>query len=438
MIKNSILILTLCVLCTYMYAAERPLLKELMGLNGHTFQIDPAVYEPVADNLRDFHPMDWDVDGKPGQGTIFPVSRKHMHKGKQINWAELYGAWKKHGNTVNVSLMTSYTKKQGNWGDMEKEAYAYAKAFAAAFGPSSKTPVVDSVEIGNEPVPYSTEEYMQLFKAMAKGVRDGDPKMKIVTCTSSAEEPDQYEKPLQAFKDHADLFDVINLHSYGFVEGYPTWERSYPEDPNVRYLTMMESAIAYRNKYHPDKPIWLTEFGYDSCSQGALKKKRKKHMEKWLPCSETEQGQWIVRSFLVFSAMDLDRAYLYFFDDRDTPSFHSASGITRNGKPKPSFYAMAHLRKTLGEYRFHRAVQKTVGDAYVYEYKSNAGELIWVAWSPTKGKENRSFSLKDLPGSIASIERMPLAAGPAENVAFKAGKSVDIPLGESPLFIRFK
>ena len=343
MIYKCIIILSLFILGSYALSAERPLLKELMGLNGHTFQIDPAVYAPVADNLRDFHPMDWDIDGKPAQGATFPLSRKFMVKGKQINWAELYGAWKKHGNTVDVSLMSSYTKKQGNWGDMEKEAYAYGKAFAEAFGPSSKTPVVDSVEIGNEPVPYSTEEYMRLFMAMAQGVRDGDPKMKIVTCTASAEEPDQYEKPLQSFKEHGDLFDIINLHSYGFVQGYPTWERSYPEDPKVRYLTMMQSAIDYRDEHHPDKPIWLTEFGYDSCSQEALTKPRSKHMKKWLPCSETEQAQWIVRSFLVFSAMGLDRAYLYFFDDKDAPSFHAASCITRNGKPKPSFHAMAHL-----------------------------------------------------------------------------------------------
>ena len=279
---------------------------------------------------------------------------------------------------------------------------------------------------------------MRLFMAMAQGVRDGDPKMKIVTCTASAEEPDQYEKPLQSFKEHGDLFDIINLHSYGFVQGYPTWERSYPEDPKVRYLTMMQSAIDYRDEHHPDKPIWLTEFGYDSCSQEALTKPRSKHMKKWLPCSETEQAQWIVRSFLVFSAMGLDRAYLYFFDDKDAPSFHAASGITRNGKPKPSFHAMAHLRKTLGDYRFVRAVSKEVDDVYVYEYKSNDGAIIWAAWSPTKGKVDRDYVLKDLPGKIASIERMPLKAGDAESVTFKSGKTVSIPLGESPLYIRFK
>ena len=50
-----------------------------------------------------------------------------------------------------------------------------------------------------------------------------------------------------------------------------------------------------------------------------------------------------VDSFLTLSATDLDRAYLYFFNDKDEAQLHGASGITRNFKPKPSFYAMAHL-----------------------------------------------------------------------------------------------
>jgi hypothetical protein len=40
-----------------------------------------------------------------------------------------------------------------------------------------------------------------------------------------------------------------------------------------------------------------------------------------------------VRAFLVFAAMDVNRAYLYFFNDADEPSFHASSGITRNFQP---------------------------------------------------------------------------------------------------------
>ena len=61
---------------------------------------------------------------------------------------------------------------------------------------------------------------------------------------------------------------------------------------------------------------------------------------------------------LLFSAMDVKRAYMYFFNDSDEPSYHASSGLTRNFEPKPSFHAAAHLYRSMGEYRFNRVVAK--------------------------------------------------------------------------------
>src|SRR5438046_1611596 len=61
-------------------------------------------------------------------------------------------------------------------------------------------------------------------------------------------------------------------------------------------------------------------------------------------------------SFPVFSALPMDRAYICFFDNKDKPSFHASSGFTRNFQPKPSFHALAHLQRTLCEYRFDHIV----------------------------------------------------------------------------------
>jgi len=35
-----------------------------------------------------------------------------------------------------------------------------------------------------------------------------------------------------------------------------------------------------------------------------------------------------------------------FFNDKDEPQLHGASGITRNFKPKPSFHAIAIMKRT--------------------------------------------------------------------------------------------
>jgi hypothetical protein len=61
------------------------------------------------------------------------------------------------------------------------------------------------------------------------------------------------------------LYDVINLHSYAQVEGWPTWRRSYPEDPAIPYLKDIRDVIAWRDANARGKQVWLTEFGRPSC-----------------------------------------------------------------------------------------------------------------------------------------------------------------------------
>jgi hypothetical protein len=67
---------------------------------------------------------------------------------------------------------------------------------------------------------------------------------------------------------------------------------------------------------------------------------------------------------MVFSSMDLGRAYLFYFNDSNVHSLHASSGITRDYRPKPACHAMRHVFETLGDYRFARAIGKK--DHYLY------------------------------------------------------------------------
>ena len=104
----------------------------------------------------------------------------------------------------------------------------------------------------------------------------------------------------------------------------------------------------------------MTEFGWDASTKPLAKTG---DFAKWKGnVSDEKQAQYLVRAFLVFAAMDVNRAYLYFFNDSDEPSFHASSGITRNFQPKPSFHALAHLYRSLGNYRFSRIAEKKEGE----------------------------------------------------------------------------
>ncbi|MEI7809917.1 MAG: hypothetical protein WCJ07_15675, partial [Verrucomicrobiota bacterium] len=275
------------------------------------------------------------------------------------------------------------------------------------------------------------------FQAMAEGVRAGDPKLKIATCNLTAGKSGNYEKSAQCVEKFPELFDVLNIHTYAQMEGWPTWRRSFPEDPKLpRYLQDVAALCQWRDAHAPGKPVWITEFGYDSSTK---QPEPKGDFAKWIGVNDTQQAQWLVRSLLVFSAMPVERAYVYFFNDEDKPSVHASAGVTRYFQPKPSFYALSHLQQMLGEYRFHSLVTNEPGRLRIHEYRNDARKIIWAVWSPTGDGKNIAVTLENVPGQLVGAQRMPLIADTSDRPAITqagrrlAGVSVD----ENPLYLTF-
>jgi serine/threonine-protein kinase ATR len=232
------------------------------------------------------------------------------------------------------------------------------------------------------------------------------------------------------------LYDILNIHTYSLAEKWPSWKRSYPEDDKVDFLRPVENLIAWRDQNAKGKEIWVTEFGWDASTKP---NKPTGDEAKWNGnVSDLRQAQYLVRSYLVFSAMGVDRAYMYFFNDQDEPSFHAASGITRNFKPKPSFYAMGHLYRSLGEYRFHRAVLQKAGEVYAYEYVhgTDRKKKVLVVWSPTGSDREATVEIPLGSAKLDHLEPMSLEDGdPA--VVNRPAKSptVSLKITESPTYL---
>lgn len=403
-------------------------MREFMGLNVHTVQFKPDLYKPICRLLRDYHPLEWDLGKDTAHETTFPMAING------VDWSQLYGTWTKAGYDVDACLMFNGLKPN-RWKDTARDARAYGEAFARYFGPSGAHRWVSSAEIGNEPSDFSTEQYRAVFKAMSAGLRAGDPKLKIVTCAMAAGKPDRYSKPMAAIEGLQDSYDVLNIHSYAFKDYWPTWHRSYPEDSSIGFSRAIRELIEWRNAHAAGKPVWLTEFGYDSSSKPAP---RSGPWKDWVGVSDAEQARYIVRSFLVLSAMDLDRAYLYFFNDQDEPQLHGASGITRNFKPKPSFYAVSHLYRSLGDYAFVKAVSKT-DELYCFEYRrASSSDRVYVAWLPIAGEKSarKIFSLGATAASVDRAERMVTTAAKAEPVPWqRVPQGIELEVSDAPLFI---
>jgi hypothetical protein len=139
--------------------------------------------------------------------------------------------------------------------------------------------------------------------------------------------------------------------------------------------------------------------------------------------------------------MGVDRAYMYLDNDQNSPTLHAASGLTRNGTPKPSFYAIEGLQSMLGNYRFSSVIEQIAGNVYVYSFQniSVPSELIWAIWSPTGTGRSALTTLSNLPGTPLFADEMPITSGPAPTIAFNmlGNNSLSLNVGESPIFLSF-
>ena len=409
---------------------RRPPMGELMGLNGHTVQFRPDLYRPVASKVRDYHPLDWDIGEETDYVPDYPWARNRVH------WENVYGSWVKSGFEIDACLMIQAIPPE-SWKDVAADGFRIGEAFASFFGPGGEKKLVRSLEIGNEPGMYSDERYREVFEAMAKGVRAGDPEIQIVTCAAVDGESHDYAKSLECVRGLERLYDIINVHSYAQIENWPTWRRSFPEDPRIEYLRDIERVIAWRDKNAPGKKVWVTEFGWDSTTKPNA---TEGDFKDWVGNTDEEQAVYLVRSFLVFSGMDIDRAYVYFFNDSDEPKLHASSGLTRNFVKKPSFFALQWLRERLGNYRFVRAIDRRPGRPWRFEFADvlDPSKRVLAIWDPVKvgTAEARQVEL-GVPGRPMRAERLSLEEETLVPIEIGDGK-VDLGARGYPVLVWFE
>ena len=434
----------------------KPLFKDFMGINGH-FTFKPELYGKVCRLVRNYHNVDWDAR-TPGDPITIPVTDNH------VNWkTDLYGPWKLNGFTTDICLQFGKYDRPNpisDWQGKEQWMYNYGKSLAAFFGPSGTEKLATSFEIGNEPGKrVDLTQYRTIFRQMASGIRAGDPKALILTPAVQARPANDYYQSLGDIYKENDiipLYDVINIHTYPTLpksaSSENTWNCSYPEDSSLQYMKIVDESIAWRDQHAATKKVWVTEFGYDACTPTAMQNRKDWALRlNWQGTSDLQQAQYLVRSFFAFATRDIDRAYIYDYDDQDEPSFHESSGLTRKFQPKTSFWAIKQLYEILGNYRFNKIIKHVSGNLFVYEFEQAGGineksKKIWVAWSPTGAKTQEkdsyhpraaSVTLSQLPGKPERIIAMATTDGPAPEPKWQqlGANSITLSISESPTYI---
>jgi len=390
---------------------QHPLMRDFIGINGH-FHFKPDLYRPAARLVRNYHNMAWDVS-RPGDPTTFPRCVNG------VNWETVYTPWVKSGFEISLcSQFLGFGPSNQDyltlWAGNETWARHYGSEMARSLGPQNGLGLITSIEIGNEPGrKFDDPLYRRIFTEMASGIRETDPAIKIVTCAVHTKPAGEWHKNIEeTFGDPAmrPLYDVINVHTYAElpenVRRHP-WDRTYPEDPRSPFLRSVDEVIAWRDHHAPEKDVWVTEFGWDSCTDDVMSK-RKGWFDKlnWKGVTDVEQAQYLVRALLLLSSRKVDRAYIFYYNDDNEPSVHAASGLTRKFEPKPSLWAVSQLQHELGDYRFNRIVKEDNG-IHIYSFVSNAGDERWAMWN--SGPESASVNLESLRPGTGNMLVIPMA-----------------------------
>ncbi len=286
------------------------------------------------------------------------------------------------------------------------------------------------------------------------GVKNADPNAKLVMggLSGAYGSGDTWINSITKFLDAARTWstanrggsfpaDVINVHYYSFGPGSPKPALS-PEDDQVQ--AKLAAVVAYRDQNLPGKPVWWTEFGYDTYVNSPLHAPALGSNSAFIV-----QGQWLVRDLLAALAAGIERATLFELDDTCTPpasacdtQFATAGLLADPGSaPKPAWYFLATFRARLQTMVYAGAPpsgQPDVSIAQFKDTKSNGGAL--VVWAPTsKATVHAGYSLA-LPAGASSASAVALVdkqATGVETALTPAAGAVTLDVSETPTIVLY-
>jgi hypothetical protein len=233
--------------------------------------------------------------------------------------------------------------------------------------------------------------------------------------------------------------DVINVHYYSFGPGAPAPALS-PEDDGVR--AKLAAVVAYRDQNLPGKPVWWTEFGYDTYASSPLHAPALGSNSAFIV-----QGQWLVRELLAGLAAGIDRATVFELDDTCTPpaaacdTQFATSGLLADpgSSPKASWFFLATFRARLQTMAYAGEVASGQTDVRIAQFadtKSAGGAL--VVWAPTSAAVVHTGYSLALPPGAATVTAVALAdqqQNGTETALTPAGGAVSLDVSETPTIV---
>jgi hypothetical protein len=287
------------------------------------------------------------------------------------------------------------------------EVYEFGQQFAINIGSW-----VEAVEYWNE---QSSIDFFQGYpfqyasglKAFTAGVKSVKPDMRVLIGSStSAIAPFNRETYFNAV---ADDFDTRNYHFYGYSPGLSSNTLGLYD----RFINNQKEE-AWDSAENPvaDKPIWLTEAGYDIKVSDDPNVVRN---------SEIEQANRLVQIYAEGFVAGYERVFFFFWPELSERNGELKWGITRNDlSTRPAYYSLALLTRHLAGaaiskvdiYKINIGTpdEKTVGQ--IIYFIRDTGEVRAVSWGEGNAALPTSATVKDVFGNNVAVKDAKASASP--------------------------
>ncbi len=472
----------------------RPM-QQLIGING--FVDDPLLRIRAAGSLREYHDWQWD---EGNTDTTYPGYPNNQYawspswvSGPGWGWDfdAFYAQMKNAGISVNPVLqgaapyitgftdsLTQHKPITGGKNPALPSSYIehadYTFQFAARYGQSnvpagllklrSGQPIVSGLglinylENWNEPDKwwFGRGGYFHPFEFAAmcsadfdghegslgpgKGIKSADPQMKMVMAGLASLNL-EYVRCMKLWSDFNRITgfpaDVLNFHHYSQNGQHGI----SPEADSLKYK--LKKLVDWRNKYLPEKEVWLSEFGYDTNPESGIASRPIGSAD-----AQEVQGRWLLRSLLAVAAAGVDRAHIFMLRDvnHPDPNIYNSSGLTGEiwfgHQPKKSWFYVKTFTKLLLNHYF--ATERSATDNRILNYRFSTAntdtitDVIWCSTSENLTIENYVHQVGLPSGNwlttiylLVNNDTIPINQTPVWN-----NGNIILNLSELPIFIR--
>lgn len=387
----------------------------------------PKLYSQIASHARNYHNLVWDMTD-PDLDPEY--TKMAAGKGTQakwwLNWDTEYRAWNAANLSVDISIQfTNKTVPQSTWNTPEQSAFHYGQEIAKHFGSVHGNGLVKAVEVGNEPWDYDSAFYAEVLKGMSSGLRSMDSKLIIIPGTFQAEDKHHTNTYIgtRVLPEVANNIDVINCHTYSFVNDDSGVRRgTFPENKDSTFNNI-RPITRWRDTNTPTKPVWVTEWGWDSDGVGEIC--------RGTECvSEKAQAVYAIRGLLILARSNIERATWYFYANTNCETLFCRSGLTssiqHNFQKKAVFYTFHDFLQIVGDSFFLGIIQENE-NGFIYALSDHSqpslinpsipdllGKASYIiGWLPIDISNTTSTSVTfDLPPNIYASKGWRITGNP--------------------------